>query len=67
MAHAYIGEYAPGDIGYLDKDDYPFVLDRRSDLIISGRENVYLAEIASILRSHLAVKEVGVCGQVDPR
>ena len=59
------GWFATGDIGYLDKDGYLFVLDRRADLIISGGENVYPAEIESVLQSHPAVKEAGVCGQVD--
>jgi O-succinylbenzoic acid--CoA ligase len=59
------GWFATGDIGYLDKDGYLFVLDRRADLIISGGENVYPAEIESVLLSHPAVKEAGVCGQVD--
>jgi O-succinylbenzoic acid--CoA ligase len=59
------GWFVTGDIGYLDKDGYLFVLDRRADLIISGGENVYPAEIESVLQSHPAVKEAGVCGQVD--
>jgi len=59
------GWFATGDIGYLDKEGYLFVLDRRADLIISGGENVYPAEIESVLLSHPAVKEAGVCGQAD--
>lgn len=59
------GWFATGDIGYLDKDGYLFVLDRRADLIISGGENVYPAEIESVLLSHPGVKEAGVCGQPD--
>ena len=59
------GWFATGDIGYLDKDGYLFVLDRRADMIISGGENVYPAEIESVLQSHPGVKEVGVCGQAD--
>ena len=61
------GWFATGDIGYLDKDGYLYVLDRRADLIISGGENVYPAEIESVLLSHPAVEEVGVCGQADPQ
>jgi o-succinylbenzoate---CoA ligase len=59
------GWFATGDMGYLDEDGYLFVLDRREDLIISGGENVYPAEIESVLQSHPAVKEAGVCGQPD--
>jgi o-succinylbenzoate---CoA ligase len=61
------GWFATGDFGYLDKDGYLFVLDRRADLIISGGENVYPAEIESALHSHSAVKQAGVCGQPDPQ
>lgn len=54
-----------GDIGYLDEDGYLYVLDRRSDLIISGGENIYPAEIENVLMSHEAVREAGVCGVED--
>ncbi len=54
-----------GDIGYLDEDGYLYVLDRRSDLIISGGENVYPAEIEAVLLAHPDVLEAGVCGQDD--
>jgi O-succinylbenzoic acid--CoA ligase len=59
------GWFATGDIGYLDEDGYLYVLDRRTDLIISGGENVYPAEIEAALQSHPAVKEAGVCAQPD--
>ena len=59
------GWLATGDIGYLDAEGYLFVLDRRSDLIISGGENVYPAEIEAVLLSHPDVSEAGVCGQPD--
>lgn len=59
------GWFATGDMGYLDEDGYLYVLDRRSDLIISGGENVYPAEIEAILLAHPAVEEVGVCGIED--
>lgn len=55
-----------GDIGYLDSEGYLYVIDRRSDLIISGGENIYPAEIENVLLAHPAIKEAGVCGINDP-
>lgn len=54
-----------GDIGYFDEEGYLFIVDRRSDLIISGGENIYPAEIENVLASHPQVLEAGVCGQED--
>ncbi|WP_371873812.1 o-succinylbenzoate--CoA ligase [Dictyobacter arantiisoli] len=59
------GWLATGDIGYVDEEGYLYVLDRRSDLIISGGENVYPAEIEAALLSHPEVIEAGVCGEAD--
>ena len=56
-----------GDIGYLDSDGYLYVLDRREDLIVSGGENVYPAEVEAVLESHPAVREAGVIGLPDER
>ncbi len=61
------GWFCTDDLGYLDADGYLYVLDRRSDLIISGGENVYPAEIESVLLAHPTVAEAGVCGQPDPQ
>lgn len=61
------GWFATGDIGVLDSEGYLYVLDRRDDLIISGGENIYPAEIESVLQAHPAVAEAGVCGQPDPQ
>lgn len=54
-----------GDIGSLDRDGLLTVHDRRSDLILSGGENVYPAEIESVLLEHPAVAEAGVTGEPD--
>jgi len=56
-----------GDIGQVDVEGYLYVLDRRDDLIISGGENVYPAEIEAVLLSHPAVAEAGVRGVADAR
>ncbi|MDX5475298.1 MAG: o-succinylbenzoate--CoA ligase [Bacillaceae bacterium] len=56
-----------GDIGYIDEDGYLFVLDRRSDLIISGGENIYPAEIENVLVSHEQIIEAGVIGVTDEK
>ncbi len=54
-----------GDIGYLDPEGYLYVLDRRDDLIVSGGENVYPAEVEETLRSHEAVADAAVVGLPD--
>ncbi|MER1987588.1 MAG: o-succinylbenzoate--CoA ligase [Solibacillus sp.] len=54
-----------GDIGYLDEEGYLYVIDRRSDLIISGGENIYPAEIENVLLAHPLIQEAGVCGVED--
>ncbi|WP_156153447.1 o-succinylbenzoate--CoA ligase [Domibacillus robiginosus] len=61
------GWFRTGDIGRLDEEGFLYVLDRRSDLIISGGENVYPAEIESVLTGHPAILESGVTGVPDER
>jgi O-succinylbenzoic acid--CoA ligase len=55
-----------GDFGYVDQGGYLFVIDRRDDLIVTGGENVYPAEVESVLETHPSVKEAGVFGVADP-
>jgi o-succinylbenzoate---CoA ligase len=54
-----------GDIGAIDASGGLRVLDRRSDLIVSGGENVYPAEIEAVLLEHPAIAEAGVAGIAD--
>jgi len=51
-----------GDIGYLDEDGYLFLKDRKKDMIISGGENIYPAEVENALVDHPSVAEVSVIG-----
>jgi acyl-CoA synthetase (AMP-forming)/AMP-acid ligase II len=56
-----------GDAGYFDADGYLYIYDRIKDMIISGGENVYPAEVESALFGHPAVADVGVIGVPDER
>jgi long-chain acyl-CoA synthetase len=51
-----------GDAAYLDEQGYIYLFDRYKDLIISGGENIYPAEVENVLHGHAAVKEVAVLG-----
>lgn len=55
-----------GDIGYLDPDGDLWILARRSDLIISGGENIYPEDVERALMKHPAVSEACVFGVPDP-
>jgi fatty-acyl-CoA synthase len=61
------GWYLSGDIGTRDADGYFTVHDRKRNLIISGGENIYPAEIERVLLAHPAVAEAAVAGRPDPR
>ena len=58
--------YRTGDIGMLTTDGYLYILDRAKDMIISGGENIYPAEVEAVLARHPAVADVAVLGRPDP-
>ena len=60
------GWYNTGDIGRRDANGYVFIEDREKDMLISGGENVYPAEVENTLITHPAVAEVAVMGRSDP-
>jgi long-chain acyl-CoA synthetase len=56
-----------GDAGYLDEDGYLYIHDRFKDMICTGAENVYPAEVESAIFGHPDVLEVAVIGVPDPK
>ncbi len=59
------GRLFTGDIGYLDQDGDLWLVQRRSDMIISGGENIYPAEVEAVLMQHAAVTRACVVGLPD--
>jgi len=59
--------YFSGDIGTRDADGYFTIHDRKKNMIVSGGENVYPAEIERVLYEHPAVAEAAVIGRADPK
>ncbi|HEX8222582.1 MAG TPA: class I adenylate-forming enzyme family protein [Allosphingosinicella sp.] len=56
------GYLKTGDIGYLDEEDYLFIVDRKKDIIIRGGENISCQEVEAAIYSHPAVSEASVFG-----
>ena len=61
------GVFHSGDAGYFDANGYLFIHDRVKDMIVSGGENIYPAEVESVLYSHPAVADVAVIGVPDDK
>lgn len=61
------GWYRSGDIGYLDDEGLLRLIDRAKDLVISGGENIYPAELERVISQHPDVVEVAVVGEPDER
>lgn len=75
VAFEYLGGHTPtraddgsvsiGDMGYLDEEGYLFIVDRRTDMIVSGGANVYTSEVESVLLEHPAIADAVVVGLPD--
>jgi acyl-CoA synthetase (AMP-forming)/AMP-acid ligase II len=65
-ASAY-GWHHTGDIGYLDEDNYLYIVDRAKDMIITGGFNVYSTEVEQALMAHTAVQDCAVIGRPDDK
>jgi acyl-CoA synthetase (AMP-forming)/AMP-acid ligase II len=57
--------YYTGDLGRLDEDGYLYIMRRKVEMIKSGGENVYPAEVESLLSANPKILEVAVIGQPD--
>lgn len=59
--------YRSGDAGYMDEDGYVYLFDRVKDMIVSGAENIYPAEVEAALMEHPDVADVAVIGVPDEK
>lgn len=61
------GWFHTGDLGYFDHDGFLYVVDRRTDLIISGGENIYPSEVEQIILDYPGVEDVAIVGKDDDK
>ena len=61
------GWFRSGDAGFIDADGYVFIHDRVKDMIVSGGENVYPAEVENVLMAHAGIADVAVIGVPDEK
>lgn len=67
-AASFSGEwFKTGDIGYVDGDGYIYIVDRKTDMVISGGENIYCVEVEAALNKHPKVLQVCTFGVPDDR
>ncbi len=67
-AEAYRGGWwHTGDLARRDEEGYYYIVGRQKDMLISGGENVYLAEVEGVLTTHPAIADVAVIAQPDPK
>ncbi len=61
------GYFRTGDLGYLDEDNYLFIVDRKKDIVIRGGENISCIEVEAAIYIHPDIAEVSVFGIADER
>ena len=61
------GFFRTGDLGYLDEDEYLFIVDRKKDIIIRGGENITCIEVEEAIYAHDGIKECSVFGLPNDR
>ncbi|KPK94073.1 MAG: hypothetical protein AMJ94_02280 [Deltaproteobacteria bacterium SM23_61] len=61
------GWFHSGDLVRRDEEGFIYVVDRKKDMIISGGENIYSAEVEAVLLTHPKIKEAAVIGVPDPK
>ncbi|MBA8824974.1 fatty-acyl-CoA synthase/long-chain acyl-CoA synthetase [Saccharopolyspora lacisalsi] len=61
------GWFHSGDLVRQDEEGYCYLVDRKKDMIISGGENIYCAEVEDVLAAHPKVSEVALIGVADPK
>jgi acyl-CoA synthetase (AMP-forming)/AMP-acid ligase II len=56
-----------GDLASMDEDGFVYIQDRKKDMIISGGENIYPAEVENAISAHPSVADVAVIGMPSPK